>query len=210
MVWLKSGQNVSKCDILLIMIRTSILFSVLWFVCRKEFGPIMSVLWEVAARPQCTHTAAMLRVWLCPETALWSVCVRWCVWERERKSGKPHRRKKSILNVMKMQIVYLVSTCAVNQHHSSPSPFNPSQNGPLSAQTWLGQITPPSHFHHSLQINQSPLLLCSLLVSIPYSSIDFRHPSICLNCFVFISPFSRFPPSHPWGDFLIVIKQKFW
>lgn len=37
-----------------------------------------------------------------------------------------------------------------------------------------------SSLHHSLDINQSPLLLCFLLLSILYLSIDFCHPSACL------------------------------
>lgn len=76
-----------------------------------------------------------------------------CVRARVCVSVKLHRRKKSISDVMKMQIVSLVSTCAVSQHHNAPSLFTLSQNG-------LQSITALSHFHHSLQINQSPLLLC--------------------------------------------------
>lgn len=114
---------------------------------------------------------------------------------------------KSISNVMKMQIVFLLSTCTVNQHHNTSPPLNLSQNGPQSTQTWLGQITPLSHFPHSLQINQSPSLLCALLMSILYSSIDFCHTSICLNCFLFIPPFNIFSPFHPEGGFVIGIKK---
>lgn len=102
------------------------------------------------------------------------VCARVCV------SVKLHRRKKSISDVMKMQIVSLVSTCTVSQHHNAPSLFTLSQNG-------LQSITALSHFHHSLQINQSPLLLCSLCMSIPYSSIDFS------ELFRRYRPFQQFP-----------------
>ena len=122
------------------------------------------------------------------------LCVAICVYVCMRVANHKGTRK-SISSVMKMQIVFLVSTCTVNQHHNAPSPFSLSQNGPQSTWTWLGQITPSSHFPHSLQINQSPLLLCSPLMSILYSFIDFCHPSICLNCFVFIPPFNSFHPS---------------
>lgn len=156
----------------------------------------------------------MPRVELCTETAPWCfhVCATMCVSVRVSVcvivSVKPHRSRKSISKVMKMQIVSLVSTCAVNQHHNTPSPFNLSQNGPRSTWTWLGQISPPNHFPHSLQINQSPLLLCSLLMSILYSSIDFCHQSILSELLCLYPSFQQFPSVPSRGRFCNWYKKK--
>lgn len=84
---------------------------------------------------------------------------------------------------------------------------NLCQNSLQSAQMWLLQITSPSYFHHSLPINQSPLSLCSLLVSVPRYAIDSCHPWIGLGQFSFIPLFSTFSLCPLKRHFLITIKS---
>ena len=87
-----------------------------------------------------SHAVEMPRVGLCKGTGprffpCWYHCVSVCECVSQCVSVKPQRRRKSISNVMRMQIVFLVSTCAANHHHNTPPPFNLSQNGPQSTRT---------------------------------------------------------------------------
>lgn len=145
---------------------------------------------------------SFLSLFACSVThCLFVLCVCMCVWERERK-GEFETTQEMEVNLRCNENANCLSR--VNLRCQSASQYS-THNDSRSTQTQLGQITPPSYFPHPFQINQSPLSLCSLLLSILHSSIDFCHSSICLNCFVFIPPLNSFPPPHPEGDFVIGI-----
>lgn len=129
-----------------------------------------------------------------------AVCLTLCA------GGSPDRSLKSISNGMKMQMVFLMSTRCCQSASQYLIAFSTPQNVLMMWPDVTRTNLSTEPFPSSLQINQSALLLCSLLMSILYPSIDFCHASIGLDWSIFIPLFNPFPP-HPLGDCVIDKKE---
>lgn len=122
-------------------------------------------------------------------TAVMFLCLYYCVFKCVRECQTTLEKKANFQSNENANCLFcVILLCPSESEHSTG--FEPSQNDPQSALTWLGQITGAKHLPHSLLINQSPLLLCSLLMYILNSSIDFCHSELfCLYPAFELSPY---------------------